>query len=303
MKIKPVSDAPTPMYPDKHNEEIRRILAAAKPHRWVGTPLIGALTAVIALGLSGCDFVSRVDNAANGTLTPSPQMSERPTDFYNITMGTPASIFAPNYEDIMFVPLFEYGVGTGSVGCVAVIAPVFLSEEEAFAILSAAFADAGITMWQGGSTLRSINLPVTNVQGRAVEPNATLQGHLAPTGRLEGYNLPVAFVSTRDVRNWHQDIVSDEPILSMTRFNVIRAARTLAENNPRLVVFYDPIEGKLDYRELWALKRESGESDEDFYARRSALKKELEQAARTESEEMLRRQIDAFIAWLADWRF
>jgi len=300
MKIKPVLGTPTPNYPDKYDEEMRRILAAAKPRRWAGTPLVGALSVVIALGLSGCVPGDMGGNAANGPPT-HPILTPGTTDDYP-TLGVPVTIYTPSPHDNIFIPLFEYGVGTGGIGCEAVIAPVFLSEEEAFAILAAAFADAGVTLGRGGGAIGNINLPVTNIDGATVEPNATTQGALDPAGMLEEHGLPVAFVSMGDVRSWHQDI-GDGPQMSWNSFDIVGAARTLAENNPGIVVFYDPVEGRVDYSELWSLEREDGESEEDYHARWAESIRELEQAARTESEDMLRRQIDAFIAWLEDWGF
>jgi len=84
------------------------------------------------------------------------------------------------------------------------------------------------------------------------------------------------------IRNWHQNLVG-EPIIAGTSYNIINAARTLAENNPGIVVFYDPIAGYVDYTEM--------------------RHEELAQAARDESEKMLRKQVEAFIAWLVDGGF
>jgi len=41
-------------------------------------------------------------------------------------------------------PIFEHGRGTGSTGCSMVVPPVFLSEQEALAVIKSAAADAGI---------------------------------------------------------------------------------------------------------------------------------------------------------------
>ena len=295
MKITPVKDAETPKYPDKYNEEIRRIVASAKPYRWVGTPLIGALSVAVALGLSGC---APEEYAIQGISTPVPTKYEE----NHVLLGDIQPVYIPPLLESIFIPLFEYGEGTGGIGCVAIVAPVFLSEEEAFAILSAAFADADISLERENISLENINLPVTNIDGEKVDPRATRIGDLTPTGRLYEFNLPVTFVSTREVSNWHQEI-GDGPWVSFSSFDVKGAARTLAENNPGILVFYDPIAGVINYDELWELEREDGESDEDYNARWYEKERELVQAARAESEELLRRQVEAFLQWLADGGF
>jgi len=303
MKIKPVLNTPTPKYPDKYNEEIRHILVAAKPHRWLGTSLISALSVSIALGLSGCtgDSVNRNDGQlSNGTDVQSPLITNGSDNY--VLMGDPVPVYTPTPLESIFIPLFEHGPGTGGIGCVAIVAPVFMSEEEAVAILSAAFADAGIILGQSDDTLYNINLPVTNVDGVPVDPDMIIQGDLVPSGKLEEFNFPVVFISRNDIWDWHQDL-DDGPRISWSKFNVINAARTLAENNSGIVVFYDPIAGIVDYNEMRHLEREDGESDEDFNRRWLLKVHELEEAARSESEKMLRQQVEAFIAWLADGGF
>ena len=303
MKIKPVLNTSTPKYPDKYNEEIRRILTAAKPHRWLGTSLISALSVSIALGLSGCngDGNNRNDGqVSNGTAVQSPLITNGPGNY--VLMGDPVPVYTPNPLENIFIPLFEFGPGTGGIGCEAIVAPVFMSEEEAVAVLSAAFADAGIILGKSNDTLHGINLPVTNIDGVPVDPDAITQGVLVPAGKLEVFNFPVVFISIRDIKNWHQDI-DDQPRASWTSYNVINAARTLAENNSGIVVFYDPIAGFVDYNEIQHIDREDGESDNDFNARWLLNMQEHEQAARDESTMMLRQQVEAFIAWLVDGGF
>lgn len=294
MKIKPVEATSTPKYPDKYNGEIRQVLMSTQPNRWLGTPLAtGVLSAALALSLSGCSL----GYATDGVPMPSPPAPvEIPSDIdNNFILGAPMPAQILPYDAL--VPLFEYGEGTGAIGCVSIAAPVFMSEEEAFAVLAAAFSEAGLLLSQDTGTLQNINLPVTNMYEVGGEESSykTTQGELTPDGLLE-YDLPVIFISTKDVESWHKEAGM---ISSVSTYKVKKTAQILAENNPHLVVFYDPIAG-LDYDKLLTLARENGESDEAYYLRRSAVEQEEANAARAESERLLRLQAEAFIAWLAD---
>lgn len=272
-----------PKYPDKYKEEVRRALLSARPNRWRGASLAAVgLSAVVVLSMSGCSLVH----------SSSPT---EPFDQYVVAGGSTAPFSTLPYDSM--IPLFEYGEGTGAIGCVSIAAPVFMSEEEAFAILSTVFAEDGLTLGQGTEILDNINLPVTSIYESENEESLykTEQEDLIPDGLLR-HTLPVIFVSTKDVEDWNEDTGMES---SVSSYNVKKAAQTLAENNPYLVVFYDPI-ASLDYDKLLTLEREDGESDEAYYTRRSAVEQEEADAARAESERLLRLQAEAFITWLED---
>ena len=318
MKIEPVKTAPAPKYPDKYNEEIRRILLYAKPRRWVGTPLVaGMLSVSIALGLAGCDVTPGRPGGAAGSGTGSeygagrPSITEYTTDGAPIqspatqssldipdineyvTLGEPTPLPTPYYN--MLIPLFEYGEGTGAIGCVSIVAPVFMSEEEAFAIIASVFAENGMSLSKGGATMEDANLPVTNIYDGRENCIRTTPGDFTPDGTLDEGNLPVAFVSYKDIETWHEDTGF---AMSISGFDMKSAALMLAGNNPDLVVFYDPVAGNIDYDKIWEVHMEDGESEDDYYARFDALVEESRQDALAGSELLLRLQVEAFIAWL-----
>ena len=55
MKVLPVKHVPMPGYPDKYTVDTDSLLLSYRPKRWNFHPVVkGALTAVIALGLSAC---------------------------------------------------------------------------------------------------------------------------------------------------------------------------------------------------------------------------------------------------------
>jgi len=291
MKIKPVINAKVPDYPDKYDECIKRILNSSTPNRWIGTPIIGVLSAAVSLGLGGCAGPNEFEpnDPDNPVIVTSPPIIE------HVLMG---DVPAPTqyYFQGTHIPLFEFGDGTGSIGCVAIIAPVFMTEEEAFAVISTAFEEAGLYFSHFSGSMNNMSIPVTNLQGEDVD-GKVLRGTLSPNGLLASYDLPVAFVSTSDIANWHQDI-GDGPWISFSTYQIKQAALALSENNKDLVVFYDPVAGEVSYDKLWSIEKEDGESDESFWARMDEVRKEIHENALAESIKLLQQQVDAFIAWL-----
>lgn len=306
MKIKPVADMPAPKYPDKYDVEIRKMLTSARPRRWLELPLAGMLSATVALSVSGC-VVAPAGSGAHATEgTPAPpnitseEICDPSTNTNNLLEHV---ILGDNPVSIPFeicclpIPVFMYGEGTGAIGCLAITAPVFLSEEEAFAVISAALSDAGLSLCANGEMLENINIPVTNLYEWDGTDDClpTKRGSMMPDGTIEAYNIPVEFVSTDDFGSWHKETGYAS---SVSGYQTRRAALTLAGDNPGLAVFYDPLAGNVDYGKLYDLVQNDGESDKDYEARRGALIDEAIVAARAESEDMLRMQVEAFIDWL-----
>jgi len=296
MKIKPVIATTIPKYPDKYDKDIKNILVSSKPNRWIGTPLVGLLSAAVTFSLGGCagEQLNPHEPGAPGTVISNPAVI--PTE--HILMGDVPS----PYQEIFtgtYIPLFEFGDGTGGIGCMAITAPVFMTEEEAFEVIAAAFAESGLYLSQHASHRPDVNFPVTNIDGDEVDRNKTVQGDLRGDEimLLLTHDLTVKFVSKDDVIRWKEDD-DGTPRVSFSSFNIKQAAMTLAENNTAMVVFYDPVANMVDYSITYDIEQEDGESDDAFFARLDAIREELQKKALAESEQVLRKQVDAFIAWL-----
>ena len=299
MTIKPVDSVPVPGYPDKYAKETQRMLTTARPRRWTGAPLaVGILAAAVALGISGCG--EKPDTTGGAGQTQAPFSTPVMTDGFlgnpeEITLGGPFSIPFDS-----FIPLFEYGEGTGSIGCVSTAAPVFMSEEEAYAILSAAFAEAGLEISWTPSTLEEATIPVTNLFPMTGDASVTTKfGDLNADGLLETssgltISLPIEFVSSKDFDNWHKNTGI---WVSVSDYNLLEAARALAENNPGLIVFYDPV-AEHNIRRRLSLMQEDVEGDEVYRDRSEPVYEEEAKAAYTRSELLLREQANALIKWL-----
>lgn len=309
MKIEPVEQLSPPDYPDKYAEETKQALSAARPARWLAAPLVvGLLSATVTIGLSGCDdYVTMGDpttvtNAATAAIMHS--LSEiAQTEATSVTVTKPSTkaqtekpatttkkpTKASGTEPIgvtlkksfvlpqKIVPLFLYGEGTGSFGCVSVAAPYFMSEDEAFAILAAAFAETGVKL-SADTKAQKAKLPVTyqyDFEGK--KTGKTAKGSLQPDGQLNG--IPIEFVSLDDIKSWEKK--NQDQYVTVSSYNTKTAAQTLGENNPGLVVFYDPVSYWTAYDESWSSQ---------FY--------KTEEEARAASEAKLRQQVQAFVKWI-----
>jgi hypothetical protein len=297
VKIEPVIATIAPKYPDKYDKEIKKILMTSKPARWIGTPLVGLLSAAVTFSLSGC--AAEDINPHNPGIPETAITTPAVTPTMHILMGDVPSPYQEIFQGT-YIPLFEFGDGTGGIGCMAITAPVFMTEEEAFEVIAAAFAEAGLHLFRPDGYRPDVNIPVTNIDGEEVDPGKTKQGILWGNEMmtLGTHDLTVKFVSKEDVAKWHEDI-DGGPRISWSNFDIKQAALTLAENNTAMVVFYDPVAGVVDWLAVTRdFEREDDDSEETFFARRDALWEEAQREALVESEQMLRKQVEAFIAWL-----
>ena len=284
MEIQPVEMAIMPEYPDKYAKEAQQTLAKSFPRRWIGAPLaVGLLSAALAMGASGCvvpeSFATLGDNV------------QAPSGLKNLSLDEriiPSGVV---------VPIFEYGRGTGSIGCMSISAPVFLSEEEAFAILAATFAEAGLTLSSTHLALENASIPATHIYANSsgsTDSSITLtQGVLSVDGVLElGQSVSIEFVSTKDLDVWQGGPAGWSTVQT---YDLIGIARALATNNPGLIVFYDPV---VYPQGLEYIERLPDESAFDYQGRSLAIRSESEREAREQAEALLREQALAFIDWL-----
>jgi len=305
MKIKPVEFTPPPSYPDKYSDEAKRALVYARPRRWVGKSVTAALSATVALGISGCS-----NNTTMGT-APMPTAVET-EELEPVTIGEPIPAPVENEKDEfatlgaiptpvsldLYVPLFEYGEGTGSIGCVAVTAPVFMSEEEALAILTAAFEEAGLRLSEPAAALGNAAIPRPNLNTGNTEQSWSNLDVSGTLGLGFGEPVPVKFVSVSAMKDWEKKTyLADGTEIgnSVEIYNIQDAARILADNNPGLVVFYDPMVmvGPSELEQM------DGETDEDYWLRVDTDYEERFENAKRESEELLLNQAEAFVEWCA----
>jgi hypothetical protein len=131
---------------------------------------------------------------------------------------------------------------------VAVVAPVFLSEEEAYQVICQAAEAEGIHFSRWGAKLSGVGIPqpdqVYLSDGQQIFSHGFTEGEL----ELDGYDaerkVGFEFVSTKDIDDWAVNITPNGA--SFTDYEFLDTARALGQGLSRqaddttLAVFYDP---------------------------------------------------------------
>lgn len=278
----PVRRPPQPCYPtrlDVRNDP--DLLARHLPPSWLGRgELAGALGLMLALNSSGC--------TSDTPRRPTPQAT---------LARTPAVV----------APVFQHGDGhtgeRGMLGCVAVSAPVFLSEEEAIAVIREELQKAGVH-----SILTNAEIPTLVIDGSVEEhfhdssaPNglrtrnvsAPLQVDLRDPVR----NINIEFVSENDFGplggDWNGKYYDDVQQAATSLCNQVKGKA----HDMRFVAFYDPIEYRkpIPYPDFEiGPNNEVKVKGEDYEQKR----KNAVDKATAESKRLLRLQVQDFVNWL-----
>ena len=250
MKIEPIRRYAQPQLPTREIVDEHPELLRLLPKRWqANSAVVAALAACVAL--SGC--------AKSGSKGPS-----------------------------QVAPVFMHGDGRGSLGCVAVNPPVFLSEGEARAVILDEAKRAGIVL-ADHAVLPDVGTPATTTQYQS-ETHYRMRTRAVT---LDGFNrkrlIGFEFVSRHDFDNWKgwewgRSTVSRYDIL--TAAQVLRNGVSAAEPAGAYAVFYDPCLGPWDAKGI-------GGPRPDYTQRRT-----LNRKAGQMSREQLRAQVKDFIKWL-----
>lgn len=186
-------------------------------------------------------------------------------------------------------PVFVHGEGYGWLGCVAVTAPLFFSEEEALAIILDEARTYGELDFQAEETSVIDGILFPAEDGGKTEVSLALDGK-SPDG-----NITFEFVSLNDLEKWGQ-ITRDET--GGASYEIQETAKILQsqlgqrEDSVKTGVFYDPY----DYEASFTLEEQiSQENPQDDF---EELQRKKEEAVIALSEENLRAQVRDFIDWL-----
>jgi len=270
--VKPVKKIAAPKYPDQYSVELDRLLLANRPLRWSAAPAVcTALSAVVMLSFTSCG------KPTMGEPAPPVDTTIFSDDDY-VTMGETVA-----YK---FTPLFEHGAGIGVFGCVSVSAPVFLSEDDAFAIIKDEFSKLNLNVTRDVGRIDNMLIPKLDIYDRNKEIETQI-GSLEFDFRVENKDIVMEFVSSEDVKAWHVD---GDYMSSVFEENYKEAARVLNDSlNNRYDgivhgIFYEPGE-KIQY-------------SQDLFSKIKSEKKLMEEARERANAE-LREQVRDFIAWLS----
>jgi hypothetical protein len=187
-------------------------------------------------------------------------------------------------------PIFEHGRGTGSLGCDMVVPPVFMSEQEAMAIIKNEALKAGVNLDD-------------------VPDNYTVEAH-ANLGKAVGLEaadaekgIAVSFISLEESKVNTDKVVSTAsgPLIttsSVSTYNMLNRAKDAVkdwENKDipyKVGTFYEPgVEYEKEKEIYERVQSDSSLKSEEAYHKYISEVKKV-------SEEDLRAQVRDFIEWL-----
>lgn len=300
MEVKPPRSYRKPRYPQKSQVSRDPSLLRRVPHRWAKSA--AALTALgMTLSLGACSLADAGPEARDGSQTGQSGQTET---------GGPA---APAGADSLAAPIFLHGGGSGSFGCVSVVAPYFLSEEEAFEIIrSEAEAYGGLTFSAQGPAIDDVVLPQTYLETRPDDAlgqslaQEGVNGQLLADGAAES-GAAFEFVSSADLSQWQWSPTESNRLLVSSSVSTyafketaefLRESLADAELSGPFAVFYDPYSYTDLADEYEAIRQESLKDPEAEGPGAEVSRQKQLEAARGLSEENLRAQVRDFIDWL-----
>lgn len=304
MKVKPVVCYKKPGYPTGAVIESCPELLKRVPDRWSKN---GVVLTALGMSLALCACAAKGDTEPEGAGRTQGGTGDA---HGNITAGaeerTEGSIEGNTDGSTkgngQVAPVFIHGEGTGAYGCVAVTAPFFLSEEEAYEIIKSEAESYGGIEFDRDSppVLEDVKIPESRLfDGQSAKKRSVRKGDLRLDGADADHQIAFEFVSQDDVYEWRKE--NEKAAATFTLYDVKGAAKQLREElvsygpDLSLGIFYDPcndvdMEGAFD---AMARAEEQGETfDWD------GAKLEQEAEARAKSEEELRAQVRDFLDWL-----
>jgi len=236
MEIKPVKLKRKPGYPTiKTFVDNPELLSKSVPFAWIRNQY--AATTLATFILCGTVNQSSAQNTKPTTVVVSKVKKQ----------NKPAAIQTAKHDSVKIARIFSHGDGTGSIGCMVVSPPVFISEDEARKIIFTALKEENIDF-------STINTPVLKFSVRPVvnifhteKQRLKDKKEITVEIKMDGYNvknnLAIEYVSARLV-----NILDpyDEWVSSVQDIDTKRTAERIrnaliAQGKVNAAVFYDPI--------------------------------------------------------------
>lgn len=277
MEVRSLKEYRKPAYPDKTAVQVDSALLKTLPERWRHNATVcAALTATTAMLMTAC--TSQPETAGAPASTNTLQGTAMP--------ATPGPSRKSPILSAVAVPLFRHGDGMGAFGCVSVAPPAFLTESEAFAVISEEAKREGIDFVQDDGELAHVDIPKTSISPGSKNILGYESGTLKLDGLDNGRKIAYEFVSQADIESWSDGQSS----ATVSSYDFIDTAQALddslskADTGMTVAVFYDP------HYDGDAFQKIRKESAGDL----SAVEEKLKNLAK----EDLRAQVRDFLAWL-----
>ena len=307
MKIKPVTSYTPPAYPTYEESRQDTRLLERLPKRWQKNSSIASLIGTGFLVQAAC--VARGNEGtpatdANVEIVAPQNPNPEQQDAGQVARAVPATRVAPILESALA------NDGRGSFGCIAVSAPVFLSENEALDLIQAELEKAGLKL-HDWVTLDGLAVPALKQseeepmgvqeamdwEERAKLRVKTLEnGSYAFDFGTADKSVVVKFLARHDFDQWKAD---DGWYSSVTSFNFswlateVRKAFVQRDEGEPVVIglFFEPSTYPLDYDDFDLNGLTGGQKQ---LARRQMDNEDTEARAR----EKLRAQVLHFVEYL-----
>ncbi len=263
MKHKPVKNYTEPVYPKqifylKNPESLIKFI----PRKWI-TNKITLLTLVTFLSSGFGPGCKKNKNKISYKFVKSVNNDKSKRERFNSFVA----------------PIFIYGSGSGSIGCISVAPPVFISEAEAIDIIYTELKNNGFDFDVKSKLIKDFYLyekgmPYYDRTEQKIKHKNKIKGHPFYYDLYsKKYNLGIKFISDYN----YDDIlgIGETRFYStLRRYNLIKAASELKEKLKKLkkynsAIFYEPM-----------IRSETSYED--------SIKKE---------KEALRKQVAEFIVW------
>lgn len=223
----------------------------------------------------------------------------------------------------LVAPIFEHGEGRGSIGCVVVSPPVFLSEEEALQVIKEELTEVGIRLGPGRELTEVTVKYVDPWQRKRMDGDSWFgESAAAGTGKASLAAIdPENQVGIEFVAAWDCDRFAGGVFSTVSTYetkdlakHIAAAIRDQGRGGLRIGLFYDPLahcdwdwsdaddplpaeiaEAGSEQVSADNANREPGERDLDGWNQRFDR---IEKSARRQAKDQLRRQARDFVAWL-----
>ena len=274
-KVAPVKKYNKPKYPTKTEALASPGLLRKLPRRWQKNAAVAAAAGLFgALTISSCGI------------------------FDSSSPGAAADGYNPDSENYLNVaPVFAYGEGTGSMGCVMVAPPVFLSEAEALAIIKNTAEAEGLSFGSEPPGYTAEKNKIETKYSWDWESKFVLgKGNVGLDLYDAKKKVAVSFISMREA----EQIYPNGPWSSVTGYMPRRLAELTVEDfaeqrgDIAVGVFYDPGKDWESEEHQRIFDEFMSNSEKEWEERREQYEIEVKALA----EENLRAQVRDFIEWL-----
>ncbi len=287
MESKALKEYKVPDYPRKEDVEMQPSLLRksldTRWHRLFDFGISGMLVA--GLSLSGCEENHK-------TKSNSPESSQ----IENIHDSNKSINRTKTVKQIKTIvaPVFNHGEGRGSIGCVAIAPPAFLSEEEALLVIKEELIKNGIDLDKekvvfDNANVKPIGYGVLEMLGMGKKKPFPLEIDSQDSEK----QINIEFVSMSDCEQlggtkegWYHFLKYD------TRKAAVHFRKQIQSNKEKGIygVFYDP-----------APKNPlNGQSPEEVMSRTKEKIEEAHQENIKYAKELLRNQVSDFAQWLKE---